>query len=91
MLSLLIAVKLWASKWEGGTVFVNIHGSNIIDLLETGRSRDPVLLSLAREIWMGAATHAFNIVPVKYVDTTMGKRLNEIQVPEYFFKLCENL
>jgi hypothetical protein len=91
MLSVVIATKLWAREWEGGKVLVNLREQHVIELLQSGRSRDPLLLSLAREVWMLLAKNSIDMMAIKYSEQTMGPQITATQVPLQMFKICEEL
>ena len=62
--NILIAVKVWKHRFTGHHVRVNCDNMDSVYILNTGRSRDKFLLKCAREIWLLAARHDFNISAV---------------------------
>ena len=63
-LNILIAVKVWKHRFTGHHVRVNCDNMASVYVLNSGRSRYKFLLKCAREIWLLAATHDFNISAV---------------------------
>ena len=63
-LNILIAVKVWKHRFTGHHVRVNCDNMASVYILNSGRSRDKFLLKCAREIWLLAAMHDFNISAV---------------------------
>jgi hypothetical protein len=89
--SILLATKLWGHLWKNGQVVMYIHDNPIRDLLETGRSRDPHSISIAREIWLYAAMKDFCIQTLESVEAwpVIGATLKLVE--PHWFKLCSTL
>ena len=57
MLNILVAVKLFCSNWKGMSILIYCDNFAVVNVLRSGRARDPYLAACARNIWMWAATH----------------------------------
>ena len=63
MLNIVIAAKLFHKEWQGHTIEVRCDNSSAISVLQTGRGRDPFLLTCAREVWYICATNDCLLLP----------------------------
>ena len=57
MLNLFIALKLWGHKWAHVTVRFYCDNVAIVQVVNTGKTRDEWLALCLRNIWLLAATH----------------------------------
>ena len=73
MLNILVALKVWHGEWAGLKFQAKCDNQAVISVLNSGRSRDPVMAEYARNIFMWVST--FNID--KKVVHVPGK-LNEV-------------
>ena len=55
MLNIIVASKIWAIHWTNSKI--QIHCDNMAVVLNTGKTRDPVLATCARNLWLLAATY----------------------------------
>ena len=60
MLNILVAVKLFCIHWKGMSILIHCDNFAVVNVLRSGRARDPYLAVCARNIWMWAATHDIN-------------------------------
>ena len=56
MLNLVIALKLWAKNWAHSTVKFYCDNSAVVQVVQTGRTRDNMLALCLRNIWLILAT-----------------------------------
>ncbi|CAH1239165.1 Hypp5742 [Branchiostoma lanceolatum] len=61
MLTIVVAARLWGSAWSHLRILVRCDNEACVHVLNSGRSRDKDLLTCARELWMLAATHTFEL------------------------------
>lgn len=61
MLNVVIAVKLWHLYWRHSRVRIHCDNAAAVAVINTGRGRDPFLLTCAREIWLLSALHDFQV------------------------------
>ena len=59
ILNIVVAAKIWASHWTKKRVQNFCDNMAVVDVLNTGRARDPILATCARNLWLIAAI--FNI------------------------------
>ena len=55
MINILLAIRLWASQFYGKCLHVYCDNSAVVSILNTGRGQDPLLLAMARNIWLIAS------------------------------------
>ena len=86
MLNLVIAAKLWKSKWQGHRITIHCDNIACVYTLNTGRARDPYLLKCAREIWLISATHDFVITAChkRGADNVIADTLSRSHLSEQF-------
>ena len=72
MLNLVIALKLWAENWAHSTVKFYCDNSAVVQVIQTGRTRDDMLALCLRNIWLISATYDITVT----VDHISGKANN---------------
>ncbi len=55
------AAKLWGNKWAGKRIQIKCDNMTTVQCLNSGRCKDPLMLSLLRELEYTAATKQFEI------------------------------
>ena len=55
MLNVLVALRLWGKHLKGKVVQIHCDNFAVVNVLNTGRGRDPYLLAVARNICMLSA------------------------------------
>ena len=70
-LNCLISIKVWKSQLENKTALLYCNSAATATALTSARSRDPFLLTIAREIWLLGATHNIHIIPTHDPSTDM--------------------
>ena len=56
MLNLVIAPKLWAESWSHSVVKLYCDNSAVVQVDQTGKTRDDMLALCLRNIWLITAT-----------------------------------
>ena len=59
MLNILVALTIWHRQWAGLKVQVKCDNQAVVSVINSGRSRDPVMVEYAKNIFMWVST--FNI------------------------------
>ena len=72
MLNLVIALKLWAGNWAHSTVKFYCDNSAVVQVVQTGRTRDDMLALCLRNIWLISATYDITVT----IDHIRGKANN---------------
>ena len=57
MVNVLVAVRIFAKFWHRRSVLVKCDNNAVVQVLNSGKTRDPFLASCARNIWYVAAKH----------------------------------
>ena len=55
MLSVVLALKTWASVWRGQRIRIHCDNSNTCLAIQTGRARDPYMQGCIRELFLYSA------------------------------------
>ena len=52
MLNVLVAIRLWSKNWENKTLKIFCDNAAVVSVLNTGKTRDPILAAICRNIFM---------------------------------------
>ena len=52
MINIIIAIKLWGTEWVGQKVILYIDNEAVVSICNQGYTRDKVLATIARNIWL---------------------------------------
>ena len=55
MLNIWVALQVWAPNWMAKTVEIHCDNAAVVSVLETGRTKDPILVAISRNTFMRAA------------------------------------
>ena len=56
MINILLALRLWATDFNSKCLHVHCDNSAVVSILNTGKGQDPLLLAMARNVWLVAST-----------------------------------
>ena len=59
ILNLIVALKLWGHLWKDKVIQIKCDNMAVVEVIRTGRARDQILATCARNIWL--LTSMFNI------------------------------
>ena len=59
MLNVVVALKVWANIWANKRIKISCDNLAVVEILKSGKTRDPFLATCARNIWL--ITAMFNI------------------------------
>ena len=59
ILNLIVALKLWGHLWRDKVIQIKCDNMAVVEVIRTGRARDQILATCARNIWL--LTSMFNI------------------------------
>ena len=59
MLNIIVALKVWGHSWQDLRIEIKSDNLAVLQVLQEGKARDPLLVTTARNIWM--LTSLFNI------------------------------
>ena len=62
MLNIIVASKIWAGHWRNKKIQVHSDNMAVVHVLNTGRTRDPILATCARNVWLIAATYNIDFI-----------------------------
>ena len=60
-LAMLVAIRLWGSAWKGQRLTVFCDNEAVVQVLNSGKTRDALLGKLLRNIWLVSSTHEFEL------------------------------
>ena len=55
MFNILVAIRVWAKKWQHKSIKIHCDNSAVVAVLNNGKTRDKMLATIARNIFMAAA------------------------------------
>ena len=61
MINVFIALKLWRHELQGRTIVIHCDNMAMVSSISSGRSWDPFLGRVARNIWLITATHDMDL------------------------------
>ncbi|CAG2233228.1 unnamed protein product [Mytilus edulis] len=61
LLAVLISFKVWGKKLQNKRIVLQCDNSSSVSLLNTGRCRDKIMLSIVRNIWLICAEYNIQI------------------------------
>ena len=64
MINILVALKLFCKDWARQAVRLYCDNSPVVQVLQSGRTKDPYLAAAARNVWLLAAKHDIEIIYV---------------------------
>ena len=59
MLNAVVALKVWAASWANKCIHIHCDNHAVVDVLTYGNTRDQILATAARNVWL--LTAMFNI------------------------------
>ena len=61
LLTVMVAVRLWGQRWHGRRIQLFCDNEAVVSVINTGRTRDIVLATCLREIWLQSAQGEFEL------------------------------
>ena len=62
ILNILVACKVWAAHWSNKRIKIWCNNLAVVEVLNSGRSRDDTLATCAKNIWLLSAMYNFDIL-----------------------------
>ena len=62
ILNIIVALKLWGPLWKNHTIEVKCDNMAVVEVLNAGRARDPMLATSARNIWLLTSMYDIDLV-----------------------------
>ena len=57
--NIVVALKIWRDSWKNQVINIKCDNMAVVEVLKSGKARDPILATCARNIWL--LTAIFNI------------------------------
>ena len=64
MLNVVVALKVWSQLWADKKVKIHCDNQAVVEVLTTGKTKDPFLATCARNIWLIAAIFNIEIIVI---------------------------
>ena len=61
MLNIVVALKIWAQQWSSKKLRIKCDNMAVVEVLTSGRARDPILALCARNVWLISAIYNISI------------------------------
>jgi hypothetical protein len=61
MITIMVAVRLWEHKWKGMNITVFCDNEAVVAVLNSGKTKDSLLATCVREIWLCTARGEFQL------------------------------
>ena len=61
MFNILVTCRLWASKWAKKNVMIYCDNEAVVTILNSGKTRDPTLAAISRNIFMQCASYDIHL------------------------------
>ena len=61
MMNLLMALKVWGRQWAGSHILFFCDNAAVVQVVDSGKTRDPLFAACLRNIWMLTATYDIEI------------------------------
>ena len=80
MFNILLALRVWGDFWQHSTVSLFCDNLAVVQVVETGKTKDPFLTACIRNIWLITATLDINleISHVRGVDNDIADLLSRL-------------
>ena len=62
MINIPVALRVWGSCWANKKIIIKCDNQAVVSVLNTGKSRDPQLCTIARNIFMYIALNDINLI-----------------------------
>ena len=64
MLNVVVALKIWAKLWADKKVKIHCDNQAVVEVLTTGKTKDPFLATCVRNIWLIIAIFNIEIIVI---------------------------
>ena len=61
ILNLVVALKVWGHYWADKYIAIRCDNMSVIQVLTSGKTRDPILMLCARNIWLLTAIYNIHL------------------------------
>ena len=62
ILNVVVALKIWAPSWANKSIEIMCDNMAVVEVLSSGRARDSIMATCARNVWLLAAMFNVNII-----------------------------
>ena len=85
LLAMVAAVFVWGGSWRNGTILLHTDNEAVAVVWETGRSRDPAMMKLLRELFFFCAARNLHLI-VRHIpgrENNLADALSRLQVSRF--------
>ena len=61
MLNVMVALKIWGPCWENKNISIRCDNLSVVEILNTGKARDPILATCTRNVWLLTAVYNIHL------------------------------
>ena len=61
MVNIMVATKIWSAHWANKRISIKCDNQAVVQVLNSSRTRDPILATIMRNVWMLAAKFNINM------------------------------
>ena len=72
MINVLAAIRVWAKRWASMQVTIKCDNAAVVQVVNTGITRDSMLVVIARNIWLVSALNNIQLKLI-YLPGTLNK------------------
>ena len=62
ILSIVVALKVWGQAWANKSIEIRCDNLAVVEVLSSGKARDSIMATCARNIWLLAAIYNINVM-----------------------------
>ena len=70
MFNIFLALRVWGNKWHHSSIRMLCDNDSVVQVIRTGKTRDPFLALCIRNIWLHTAHYDIDLV----IDHVLGKK-----------------
>ena len=61
MLNVMVALKIWGAAWQNKNIDIRCDNLPVVEILNNGGTKDPILAACARNIWLLTAMYNIHL------------------------------
>ena len=62
ILNIVVALKVWGQAWANKSIEIRCDNLAVVDVLSSGKARDSIMATCARNIWLLVAIYNINVM-----------------------------
>ena len=84
MLNVVVALRLWGGHWRNGCITIFCDNYSVVQVIMSGKTKDPFLALCIRNIWLLAAYNDIELIVrhIPGINNTIADTLSRIYSPK---------